>query len=299
MEIFYDKHNEDYQEYLKDGKKSKIADSWLNPKTLDYWRHHRMLNLIKPFLKENDKWLTIGDGRYGSESAWLKKHGVNCHASDMHINLLDIAHKKGIIDSFSKQNAEELDFQEKSFDYVLIKETLHHLPRPWLAIYEAFRVCKKGVLIIEPNDTFPYGNLLAILFTKFKNLIKKILKKEIHLDEYNFETVGNFIYTINKRELEKLLLGMHKTEIAFNNINDHYFKNVEHISINSNDIRDKINTLKLKLIIQIKDILSNLGLIKYSIGEVILFKNKPNTETLSQMKKYKWMYKKLPINPYL
>ncbi len=299
MEIFYDRHNEDYQEYLENGKKSKIADAWLNSGTLDYWRHERMLNLIKPFLKENDKWLTIGDGRYGSESAWLKKNGINCHASDMHTDLLEIAYEKGIIDSFSKQNAEVLDFPDKSFDYVLIKETLHHLPRPWLAIYEAFRVCKKGVVIIEPNDTFPYGDLLAILFTKFKNTIKKILKKDVHIDEYNFETVGNFIYTINKREMEKLLLGMHKTDIAFNNINDHYFDNVEHISMLSMDINDKIKVFKLKKLIAIKNLLCILRLIKYSIGEVILFKNEPNPQILKEMKKFKWVYKKLPNNPYL
>lgn len=299
MEIFYDRHNEDYKEYLKDGKKYNIVDSWLNPKSLDYWRHERMLNLIKPFLQENDKWLTIGDGRYGSESAWLKKNGVNCHASDMHTNLLEIAYEKGIIDSFSKQNAEDLDFQDKSFDYVLIKETLHHLPRPWLAIYEAFRVCKKGLIIIEPNDTFPYGDLLKIIFTKFKNKLKRILKKEVYLDEYNFETVGNFIYTINKRELEKLLLGMHKTEIAFNNINDHYFNYVHNVLINSRKIEDKIKIFKLRSIIKIKNLLSIIGLINYSVGEVILFKEKPKSKTLNKMRKFKWVYKKLPNNPYL
>ena len=88
-------------------------------------------------------------------------------------NLLEVASKKGIIDSFSKQNAENLDFENDTFDYVLIKESLHHLPRPWLALYESFRDCKKGVIVIEPNDPFPYGNLFRILFIKFKNIYKR------------------------------------------------------------------------------------------------------------------------------
>ena len=298
MTIDYDNHDKDYEGYLKDVQKSKIADAWLNTNTLDYWRHDRMLNLIKPFLRKNESWLTIGDGRYGSESSWLKRHGVNCHASDMHTNLLEVAYKKGFIESYSKQNAEELNFQSESFDYVLIKETLHHLPRPWLAIYEAYRVCKKGVIIIEPNDSYPYGSIFQILFINFKTLLKKLMKKRVFPYEYNFETVGNFIYSINKRELEKFLLGMHKTLIAFNNINDQHFHGIEQIKLDSNKIRDKIISFKLKTIILIKDILSNIGFLNYSIGEVVLFKKKPLATTIHNMKEYNWKYKILPKNPY-
>ena len=298
MTIDYDNHDKDYEGYLKDVQKSKIADAWLNTNTLDYWRHDRMLNLIKPFLRKNESWLTIGDGRYGSESSWLKRHGVNCHASDMHTNLLEVAYKKGFIESYSKQNAEELNFQSESFDYVLIKETLHHLPRPWLAIYEAYRVCKKGVIIIEPNDSYPYGSIFQILFINFKTLLKKLMKKRVFPYEYNFETVGNFIYSINKRELEKFLLGMHKTLIAFNNINDQHFHGIEQIKLDSNKIRDKIISFKLKTIILIKDILTNIGFLNYSLGEVVLFKKKSFSTTIHNMKEYNWKYKILPKNPY-
>ena len=299
MDIFYDNHDKNYNGYIKDSEKAKTANAWLNINSLDYWRHNRMLNLLKPLINKNEKWLTIGDGRYGSESAWLARQGVDCHASDMHTKLLEIAFKKGFIGSYSKQNAEKLNFESKSFDYVLIKETLHHLPRPWLAIYEAYRVCKKGVIIIEPNDSYHFDNLSKKIFIKFKNLLKKILKRNFYVDEYNFESVGNFIYTINKRELEKFLLGMHNTSIASHNINDHHFYNIEHISIKSKSIKDKIICLKLKLIILLKDLLSFLGFLEYSVGEVILFKNKPSNETISKLKRFKWQYKKLPDNPYL
>ena len=143
MKIFYDKHDKNYEEYLKDDEKSKIADSWLDINSLDYWRHDRMLNLIKPFIEKDEAWLTIGDGRYGSESSWLKIKGINCHASDMHTSLLKIAYEKSLIDSFSKQNAEKLEFDDDTFDYVLIKETLHHLPRPWLQFMKDIEFAKK------------------------------------------------------------------------------------------------------------------------------------------------------------
>ena len=299
MENFYDKHDIQYERYIKDEKQSKIADAWLDLESLDYWRHNRILDLIRPFINKNEKWLTIGDGRYGSEAAWLKRNGLYSHSTDLHTNLLDLAHKRGIIDSFSKENAEELNFDSNSFDYVLIKETLHHLPRPWLAIYEAYRVCKKGVIIIEPNDSYPYSHLIKKIFIKFKNFLKRFLRKKVYKDEYGFEEVGNFIYSINFRELEKFLLGIHKTQIAFNNINDHYFENIEYISIKSKKLKEKIVLFKLKATILLKDILCNLGFLNYSIGEVILFKTNPNNKVLDSLKRKNWVYKRLPTNPYL
>ncbi len=299
MDTFYDKHDKQYEAYVNNEKQSKIAEAWLNLESLDYWRHNRILNLIRPILKQNERWLTIGDGRYGSEAAWLKRQDVICHSSDMHTNLLELAYKKGIVDSFSKQNAENLNFEANSFDYVLIKETLHHLPRPWLAIYEAYRVCKKGVVIIEPNDTYAYSHFLKKFFISSKNLLKKILNKKVYKDEYGFEEVGNFIYTINMRELEKFLLGIHKTRIAFHNINDHYFKNIEYVSNKNPNFKEKTICLKLKFAIFIKDFLCNLGFLNYSIGEAILFKEKPEKDIIHNLKKIKWDYKHLPNNPYL
>ena len=299
MEIIYDNHEEDYKKYLRDEKKIKIANSWLENNTLDYWRHNRMLAPLEVFIKKGDKWLTIGDGRYGSEAAWLKKKGIYCHASDMCINLLKESHSMGIIDSYSKENAEESSFDSASFDYVLIKETLHHLPRPWLALYEAFRVCRKGVIIIEPNDSFSNKNLFSGLILALKNLLKRKQKKDVFKDDYNFEEVGNFIYTFNLRELEKFLLGKHKTSIASKKLNDHYFKGVEMIANKKGTLFEKLMRLKLKSYIRFKNLLCNFGLLHHSILEVVLFKEKPKSTLKKSMNKYLWEYKDLPHNPYL
>ena len=47
-----------------------------------------------------------------------------------------------------------LNFIENSFDYVVTNATLHHLDQPHKAITEMYRVAKKGVLIVESNDSF-------------------------------------------------------------------------------------------------------------------------------------------------
>ena len=44
MENFYDNHDIQYENYIKDEKQSKLADSWLNLETLD-------LNIVSTTLK--------------------------------------------------------------------------------------------------------------------------------------------------------------------------------------------------------------------------------------------------------
>ena len=101
MVSFYDKHDKQYEAYVKNEKQYKIAEAWLNLESLDYWRHNRILNLIRPILKKNETWLTIGDGRYGSEAAWLKRHDIVCHSSDMHTSLLFLDPYNDLIFAFS------------------------------------------------------------------------------------------------------------------------------------------------------------------------------------------------------
>ena len=36
MENFYDNHDKQYEEYAKDKKQSKVANSWLNLESLDF-----------------------------------------------------------------------------------------------------------------------------------------------------------------------------------------------------------------------------------------------------------------------
>jgi len=86
-----------YNDFLSNVKKKTLIESWHNKDTLDYWRHERMINKVKPIINYNNKatWLTIGDGRYGSDGNILKNLGAkNISCSDISIKLLDLAKKK-------------------------------------------------------------------------------------------------------------------------------------------------------------------------------------------------------------
>ena len=170
MEIKYDKQELEWSECITDKNKKKYSQNWLRKDSLDYWRHQRMLKPIKAFIQRGDSWLTIGDGRYGTEANFLLSYGVNALATDLSDTLLKVGNKIGFIKDFKKENAESLSFKDNEFDYVLIKEAFHHFPRPWIALYESFRVAKKGVILIEPNDQ------LSINVGKRIKIIKSIYK---------------------------------------------------------------------------------------------------------------------------
>ncbi len=254
-----------------------------------------MLDPIKSFIVKNDSWLTIGDGRYGTEANFLIENGLNAHATDLSDKLLKIGHEIGFINQYSQENAEELSFEDESFDYVLIKEALHHFPRPWIALNEAYRVCRKGVIIIEPNDQLSDG---FNLFKRFIYILKKLANKNVNISDYNFEEVGNFIYTVNLREIEKFMLGMHYRDIAYRRMNDFYLKGVEEVDILNPKIKDLIIKYYLKLIILIRDLLCNLKLSRHSLITIAMLKDAPGRETIREMNRHNWILRKLPKNPY-
>ena len=296
MEIKYDNQHAKWQECIKDNVKNQFSKNWLRDDTLDYWRHQRMLLPIKALIKKGDTWLTVGDGRYGTEANYLIKSGVKAHASDLSTELLKISNESGFINEYSKQNAESLKFDDNSFDYVLIKEALHHCPRPWIAITEAFRVCRKGVILIEPHDQQSNGlTIVRILI----NIFKKFIKKNNNLSDYNFEEVGNFIFTLNLREIEKYMLAMHFRYLAYIKMNDYYIKGIEEINRKNFSYKNLKKIIFLKAVIKLKDLLCFLRISQSSLISIVLFKEKLTSNTKNSLRTHKWVFRKLPKNPYM
>lgn len=295
MEIIYDRHEEEWEKCISDEERKKVASTWMREGTLDRWRHHRMLSPIKPLISNQTTWLTIGDGRYGTDANFIISQGGSAHASDISDRLLKIGSESGFINSFSAENAENLSFADSSFDYVLIKEAFHHFPRPWIALYEAFRVCRKAVILIEPNDGVE--GIRHSITKRLKSIAKKIIRGSS--SSYQFETVGNFVYSLSSKELEKFLLGMHYTNIATKGINDCYQAGVEFINLNSSSTEDRRTINNVKSSIRIKNLLSSTGLIPYEGLVATLFKDDPTQEIKRELIQLGWQVKELPKNPYL
>jgi ubiquinone/menaquinone biosynthesis C-methylase UbiE len=254
-----------------------------------------MYRVLDPILNSDPKakWLTVGDGRYGTDAKYIIDKGCEAIASDISDSLLKEAKDLEYIPEYKKENAESLSFNDSEFDYVFCKEAYHHFPRPMLAFYEMLRVASKGVLLIEPNDPYINNKVSVIIFRYLKNIIKFIFRRETN--QHNFEESGNYMFTISRREIEKVALGLNHKIIAFKGINDVYFAGVEFEKLSEKGPLQK----KIRASISIANFLCRLGVVDYGILAAIIFKQEPSSELLQQLVKKGYEIIHLPDNPYI
>lgn len=280
---------------LMDEERQAIAASWFDESTADFWRHARMYecaDCLSDFPDAN--WLTVGDGRWGLDSIRLKKKGFkNVLPSDISEALLKESKKRGYIQTYSIQNAESLTFDDNSFDYVLCKESFHHFPRPYMALYELLRVARFAVFLIEPND--PHPSLESIL--EYVTSMQKDGRCDFpRHNPDNWEGSGNFVYSISRREIEKVALGLNLPQLVFKPLNDHYVKGCEFEPADiekSAVFREIVETIKLL------DKRCQLGQEDSKLLMTGIFKEKMRARTKQIFISRGWSVTDLPRNPYI
>jgi SAM-dependent methyltransferase len=258
------------------------------PNSIDAWRHNRMRDCILPLINyyPKTKWITLGDGRFGSDAIYLQNKGLDVLSTNISDATLSVSHKLGYIHKFKEINAEDIKEEDNSFDFVFCKESYHHFPRPFIALYEMLRVARKGVFLIEPQDS---GKKM---FDWLKILVKIILRKDQNL---YFEKEGNFIYKININEFSKVMTAMNFRYVTYKKINDFYVSSFASKSIKSLS-KAKIITL---LGVNIQNLLCKLRLMDYGIAVVVLFKDDIDKKLLKSLNNKGFRTKRLPINPYV
>lgn len=295
QEKSYQKHSEEFKKYSSGGEMEGHAKTWFAKDTVDAWRHERIYQLLDPILKADPKakWLTVGDGRYGTDANYILRKGCEVLASNISVDLLKEAKQIGYISEYKQENAESLSFDDSSFAYVLCKDSYHHFPRPMLALYEMLRVASKGVILIEPHDEYINNKISEILYVKLKSFVKFLLLRKT--SEHSYEESGNYVYNISKREIEKVALGMNFKTVAFKGINNAYFAGVEYEKIAAKGPLQK----KVKTLINIADFLCKLGFMPYRTLAAIIFKEAPSAELQQQLWKEGYEIIHLPDNPYM
>ncbi len=296
QDISYGLHKEHFNDFSEERK--KIMETWFRDDSADSWRTMRMYDSVKPLIEAfpSSKWLTVGDGRFGLDSIRLKKMGVqDVLPTDISPYLLEKAKQQGLISSFSIENAEKLSFGDGSFDFSFCKDSYHHFPRPYMALYEMLRVAKKAVILTEPHDWFPrpYGKRLLVFS---KNILKKLLGKKIHHnDQWNFEDSGNYVYSVSKREMEKTALGLQLPAIGISYFNDYYEKGLEFEKRDGTSVKYR----KMKRKILISDIKCKLGLASPTYITAIIFKENPEKKLRDALNAQGMQVFDIPANPYL
>jgi ubiquinone/menaquinone biosynthesis C-methylase UbiE len=274
-----------------------IYKNWFDRPTTDLWRHKRMLSVLLPFLSSDvgAKWITIGDGRFGTSASFIQQHKGEALATDIDISLLKVAKDQSMLNDFAYANAENLPFKDQEFDYAYCKQAYHHFPRPLLAVYEMLRVSKTAVVFTEPHDFTPLPPLGALI-QKFKNKIKSLFgKQNVHHDTGNYESIGNYVYGISVREFEKIALGLNLPCIAYKRFDDVYIEGVE------SELHHKNAKLykKIKFILKVKNLRFLLGINYPNTIQMIIFKTKPKADLVEALEKNGYSIVLFSPNPYL
>lgn len=274
-------HEEHWNTFLQDDKQRSFYEAWWHKDRIGFWRAERLLAPVLEVLAstKNSSWLTIGDGA-GTDAWILHEAGFeNVLATDLDDTVLKETHRRGYIRCYQTANAEKLDFPDNSFDYIVCKEALHHMSRPYMAIYEMLRVARYGVAIVEPQD--PWGDWPC----------------RTDPTQPHYESVGNYVYQFSFRELEKIGFGENLPGLFLKNLVDVYIEGSEFVSRTDDqplwlEIRDKLNQSNNSVA---------AGTAKPNYVQAVIVKKEPFDGFLEGLIKSStnWRFVRTDANPYL
>jgi ubiquinone/menaquinone biosynthesis C-methylase UbiE len=280
----YDRHK---QHEMELAEKTNLPSCYSRPNSVDAWRHRRMLESILPVLRHSPeaKWLTVGDGGFGSDAFFLQSHGIDVLATSISTHTLEVAHSRGLINKYAEENAECFSLPDNAVDFVLCKESFHHFPRPALAFYEMLRIARRGIALIEPAEGPPRP--LATL----KAFVKRLLRRDV---SDQFEPSGNFIYRVSIRETSKMLTALGYRHLAWKGINDFWYPPFAAADFG----KMSLGAVGTRLGIAVQDLLAQARLLNHGLAALICFKEQPAAKLMANLKQSGFVLVNLPQNPY-
>jgi SAM-dependent methyltransferase len=166
--------------------------------------------------KENITVLDCGCG-YGTTAFFLSMNNIPVVGTTLEFYFEQIDNRKkywshfGNIEplTFEYQNILESTFEENSFDYIILQDTLHHIEPVEKALQIFFKLLKKGgkIILVEENGAcYPRQ---AILFAKRRNkriieYFDPILQKTILLGNENIRSENKWIRLFEKEGFTNL-----------------------------------------------------------------------------------------------
>lgn len=296
------------QELSKEDRKI-IHESWFREDTIDFWRHDRMYETISPLVSFyiSRKWLTVGDGRYGLDSYRLnQKYDIDVLPTDISGSMLEKSKQLGIIKEYRVENAEYLSFPDHSYDLVFCKESFHHFPRPLMALYEMVRVAREAVVLIDSNEGITLSPLKALskqlvnmVINYFTRTGKTAVNNCAFFPGFNhvFEESGNYVYSVSRRELIKVVHAINLKGMAWKGFNDHYIQGCEfEQAVSSNAM---FTSVKNRIASKDKKCLSLPLFYDWNLLTIVLFKNDIDIQLRSKMESEGYYFEDIMQNPYV
>jgi len=211
-------HINHWDNFFDDELHQRLYPTWWDAGTANHWRHRRFMEPLLDVLQtRDDSWLTVGDGS-GHDSWLLLNDGFqDVLTTDIGAGTLRRSLAEGHIRKYAQANAEDLKFADGQFDGVLCKEAFHHMRRPYLGLYEMLRVARRAVVLIEPQDQW------ADFPTR------------VGAARPSYERVGNYVYSMSAREVQKIALGLNLPGYACKNMQDVYIAGCEFARADASD----------------------------------------------------------------
>lgn len=105
---------------------------------------------------------------------------------------------------WSFQDAEQVSFEDESFDFCIAADGLHHCRSPHRALLEMYRLARAGIMVLEPRDSLTTRIGVRLGFGQDYETAA------VHANAARFGGVGNselpnFIYRWTEREIEKTI----------------------------------------------------------------------------------------------
>jgi ubiquinone/menaquinone biosynthesis C-methylase UbiE len=105
---------------------------------------------------------------------------------------------------WSYQDAENLSFEDETFDYVVVHAGLHHCYSPHRAMLEMYRVARHGIIIFESRDS------LIMRFTIALGLTQMYEHAAVYYNSCQFggvqnTDIPNYVYRWTERDIEKTI----------------------------------------------------------------------------------------------
>ena len=163
---------------------------------------------VKKYLQMNSTILIFGGGQMEKEVFNDLKYDLTFLNIDNH-DLYGVKYKTII---GSMQNSK---IENEKYDYVIANASIHHSSQPHACIIEMLRIAKKGILILEGNDS---------LITKIAcslNISEVFEKSAIEDNKGGVDNtnIPNYIYRWTEKEIHKLINSFdpkYKYKISFN-----------------------------------------------------------------------------------
>jgi hypothetical protein len=101
-------------------------------------------------------------------------------------------------------DAEKIDAEDNSYDWVTIHAGLHHLAVPAMGVCEMFRVARRGILCVESRDSLLMKLAVRVGLTADFELEPAFLTGG-KVGGYRNGPIPNYVYRWTEREFEKVV----------------------------------------------------------------------------------------------